>query len=105
MKKTKLVELWKTDCEHCEAVKPTVKELESEGYVFEKHNIEDKDGEAVWHEYTQEIDENNKKMGYDEGYIYTPTFINPKNRNLIAFTDREPTKVELINLAQEGENI
>lgn len=101
----KLIELWKTNCEHCEAVKPTVKELEIEGYIFEKHNIEEKEGEALWHGYMKEIDENNRKMGYEQGYIYTPTFINPESRTLIAFTDREPSKKELINLAQGGEII
>lgn len=103
--KQKLIELWKTNCEHCEAVESTIKQLESEGYVFEKHNIEEKDGETLWHEYVKEIDKNNKKMGYEQGYIYTPTFINPENRNLIAFTDREPTKEELISLAKGGETI
>ncbi|MBI2028223.1 MAG: hypothetical protein HYT07_01305 [Candidatus Levybacteria bacterium] len=98
-----IIELWKNDCEHCEAVKPIVAELEKEGYVFEKHNIEEKDGETLWHEYAEEIEKNNKSMGYDEGYIYTPTFINPDNRNIIAFTDREPTKTELIRFAEGGE--
>ncbi len=30
----KLIELWKNDCEHCEAVKPIVEELEKEGFTF-----------------------------------------------------------------------
>jgi len=100
----KLIELWKTNCEHCEAVQPIVEQLEKEGYVFEKHNIEEEGGERLWHEYTKEIDENNQKMGYEQGYIYTPTFINSENRNLIAFTDREPTKTELMQLAKGGES-
>ncbi len=99
-----VIELWKTNCEHCEAVKSTVKELESEGYVFEKHNIEEKDGEALWHEYAKEIDENNKKMGYEQGYIYTPTFINPQTRIVLSFNDREPTKAELIQIAEGGKS-
>lgn len=98
----KLIELWKTNCEHCEAVKTTVAELEKEGFTFEKHNIEDKDGEALWQDYVIEIDTNNKKMGYDLGYIYTPTFINPETREVIAFVDREPMKNELIRLINEG---
>jgi len=100
----KLIELWKTNCEHCEAVKSTVKELECEGYIFEKHNIEEKEGEKLWHEYANEIDENNKKMGYEQGYIYTPTFINPKTQSVVAFTDREPTKDELMQLAKGDES-
>ncbi len=98
----KLIELWKTNCEHCEVVRPIVEELEKEGFVFEKHNIEAQDGEALWYEYVNEIDENNKKMGYELGYIYTPTFVNSKTRNILAFNDREPTKVELIQLAKGG---
>lgn len=65
----KLIELWKTDYEHCEAIKPVVEKLEKERFTFEKHNIEEKDGEALWHEYIMEIDANNKKMGYELGYI------------------------------------
>lgn len=100
----KLIELWKTDCEHCEAVKPVVEELEKEGFSFEKHNIEEKEGETLWHEYATEIDENNKKMDYELGYIYTPTFINPQSRTVLSFNDREPTRNELIQLAEGGES-
>ena len=56
----KLIELWKTNCEHCEAVKPTVEQLEKDGYVFEKHNIEEAEGEKIIDEYINEIDENIK---------------------------------------------
>lgn len=101
----KLIELWKNDCEHCEATEPIVKELEKEGYEFDRFNIETPEGERVWGSYTQEIDENNKKIGYELGYIYTPTFINPKTRKVIAFNDREPTKEELITLAKGGETL
>ncbi len=104
MKKGKLIELWKNDCEHCEAVKPIVEDLEKEGFTFEKHNIEEQDGETLWHEYANEIDVNNKKMGYELGYIYTPTFVNPKTRNILSFNDREPTKAELMQLAEGGES-
>lgn len=101
----KLIELWKTNCEHCEAVKSVVEELEKEGYMFDKHNIEEKDGEALWHKYAQEIDANSEKMGYEQGYIYTPTFINPTTRTALSFTDREPTKAELVKLAEGGETV
>ncbi len=101
----KLIELWKTNCEHCEAVKPIVAELEKEEVTFDKHNIEEQDGETLWHEYAKEIDENNKKMEYELGYIYTPTFINPQTRAILSFSDREPTKAELIQLAKGGETI
>lgn len=103
--KQKLIELWKNDCEHCEATQPVIKELEKEGYTFDRFNIETPEGEEVWRSYSREIDENNKKMGYELGYIYTPTIINPENRNLIAFTNREPTKTELIKLAEGCEII
>lgn len=96
----KLIELWKDNCEHCEAVRPIVEELEKEGIVFEKYNIETPEGEKMWQAYTTEIDVNNKKMGYEQGYIYTPTFINPKTKKVIAFTDRAPAKEELITLAE-----
>lgn len=99
----KLIELWKTKCEHCEAVKPTVAELEKEGFIFEKHNIEDPEGEKILDEYIPEIDMNNKNMGYEQGYIYTPTFINPENRKALAFIDKAPSKEELIQLVKGGE--
>jgi len=99
--KKQLIELWKTDCEDCEAVKPTVAELEKDGYEFEKHNIEDEQGREIWEEYEKEIDQNSKELGYETGYIYTPTFINPKTRRILAFTDRAPRKEELIELAKK----
>lgn len=99
--KTKLIELWKNDCEHCEATKPIIKELEQEGYEFDRFNIETPEGEETWRSYSKEIDENNKKMGYELGYIYTPTLVNPKTRTIIAFQDRAPEKDELIQLAEE----
>lgn len=99
--KTKLIELWKNECEHCEATKPILDELEKEGYQIDRFNIETADGEKIWMSYSKEIDENNKKMGYELGYIYTPTLINPKTRKLIAFQDRAPKKDELIQLAEE----
>jgi len=98
----KLIELWKTNCEHCEAVKHIVEELEKEGYTFEKHNIEEQVGFTLMHDYMKEIDKNNEKLGYDSGFIYTPTFINPQTRNVVSFNDREPTKEELITLTQGG---
>lgn len=98
--KTKLIELWKTDCEDCEAAKPIVAELEKEGYEFEKHNIADDVGRRLWEEYEEEIDENSSKQGYETGYIYTPTFINPKTRQVLAFENRPPTKNELLRLVE-----
>ncbi len=95
-----ILELWKTNCEDCEAAKPIVAKLEQEGYFFEKYNIESSTGRKLWDEYLSEIDKNSKKQGYDEGYIYTPTFINPKTRKVLAFSNRVPTKAELIKLAQ-----
>ncbi|MBI2040060.1 thioredoxin family protein [Candidatus Microgenomates bacterium] len=97
-----VIELWKTDCGDCEAAKPIVAELEREGYDFEKYNIETPAGRELWEEYLSEIDKNSKNQGYDEGYIYTPTFINPKTRKILAFSNRAPTKDELIKLAQGG---
>ena len=55
------------------------------------------------HDYIKEIDKNNEIQGYETGYIYTPTFINPETRRVIAFSDREPKKDELIKLAQGGD--
>lgn len=101
--KQKLIELWKDNCPDCEATKPIVAQLQDEGFVFEKHNIEDQIGRRLWNEYGKEIDENSKRLGYEQGYIYTPTFINPKTREVLAFQDRSPTKEELISLAKGGE--
>ncbi len=99
LKDIKFIELWKNDCEHCEATEPIIKELEQEGYKFDRFNIETPEGEKVWRSYSKEIDENNKEMGYELGYIYTPTIINPKTRQLKAFRDRAPKKDEIIALA------
>jgi len=99
----KLIELWKNNCEHCQAVKPIVEQLEREGFTFEKHNIEEEEGFTLMNDYIKEIDANNKKMGYQERYIYTPTFINPQTRVVLAFDDREPTKDELIKLTEGGD--
>jgi len=101
----KLIELWKPNCEHCEAVKPIVAELEKEGFTFEKHNIEEKEGFILMNDYIKEIEQNNERLGSDAGFIYTPTFINPQTRKVTAFNDREPTKEELLQLLQGGEII
>lgn len=34
-----LIELWKNDCEHCEAIEPVLKELEKEGRAPIKDEI------------------------------------------------------------------
>lgn len=101
--KQKIIELWKNNCEHCEATRPIVVELEKEGFEFEKYNIENPEGRRLWEEYEEEIDQNSRRQGYETGYIYTPTFINPKTRQVIAFADRAPTKEEIIKLAGRGE--
>lgn len=98
-----LLELWKTNCEDCEDAKPIVRDLEREGYKFEKYDIRNDIGRSIWDDYVEEIDENSRRLGYQEGYIYTPTFINPKTREVLSFSDRSPTKAELIKLAKGGE--
>lgn len=104
MTKGKLIELWKNNCMDCEAAKPIVEELEREGFAFDKHSIEDDpEGGKLWGEYAEEIDKNNQRLGYETGYIYTPTFINPKTREVIAFADRAPTKEEILKLAGKGD--
>ncbi len=99
---SKLIDLWKTGCEDCEAALSIIAELEKKGFEFEKYNIETPQGQDVWEKYLSEIDEYSKNRGWETGYIYTPTFINPKNRKVAAFADRPPTKEELINLAESG---
>jgi len=96
----KIIELWKTNCFDCEAVKSIVTELENEGYQFEKYNITDSDGEKLWDKYAKEIDAYSKSQGWEEGYIYTPTFINPANNSVMAYSDRPPTKKELIKFSK-----
>lgn len=99
MNRSKIIELWKNDCPDCEAANPIVEELEKEGYEIEKHNITDPDGMALWEEYEREIDQNSRRMGYETGYIYTPAFINPQTRRVLAYENRPPTKDELVRLA------
>jgi len=96
----KLIELWKTGCGNTRAAKPLVKELESEGYVIEKLNINTKKGKGVWEDYVKEINLNSKKRGYPQGYIYTPTFINPKTREALAIANSYPSKAQLIKLGK-----
>lgn len=98
--KKNLIELWKGDCEECQLVKPTVKELEKEGYKFERYNIDEELGKKIWEKYAKEIDENSTRLGYEVGYIYTPTFINPITRKVIAYSNHPPSKKELIKLTQ-----
>ena len=96
----KLIELWKVNCDNCEAVKPILTELEKEGYEFERHNITSPEGTRLISEYQDKIIENNKKLGFDPEYLFTPTFLNPKSEEVLAFEGRAPTKEELINFAQ-----
>lgn len=100
--KSKLIELWKTNCEHCDAVEPIVADLEKNGIIFEKHNIEEQKGFTLVNDYSAEIERNNERLGYDAGFIYTPTFINPTNRKVLSFEDRGPTKEELIEFVKGG---
>lgn len=95
----KLIKLWKPDCPDCEAAKPIMAELEAEGYEIEKRNIVDPDGRALWEKYEEEIDAYSQSQGWKAGYIYTPTFINPQNGKALSFTDRAPTKEELVEFA------
>jgi len=99
MKRLKLIELWKPNCEDCEAAEPVISELEKEGFEFEKHNIAEPSGQKLWDEYAEKIDEYSKLQGWEAGYIYTPTFINPKSGKVIVYANRPPTKEELIGLA------
>jgi len=96
-----LIELWQTGCEECEAAKPIVAELSKEGFVFERFDIESSEGKKVWDEYFAEIDDFSKKQGQETGYIYTPTFVNPKTRKVLVYFDRPPKKEELIQLVEE----
>lgn len=96
-----LIELWKTNCGNSRAVKPIVKELENEGITFEKYNIFTVEGKKVWDSYAKEIDYNSKKRGYELGYIYTPTFINPVTKKVLAIANNYPTKKQIIQLAQD----
>lgn len=96
----KLIELWKPDCQDCEAAKPIIADLEAEGYLFEKNNIMEPAGRSLWDQYEQAIDDFSRSQGWETGYIYTPTFINPKSGKIIAFADRAPKKDELVNLVQ-----
>lgn len=102
MSKRKLIELWKPDCEDCEAAKPVISELENQGFKFERHNIFEHDGQEIWEEYAEEIDTFSRQQVWEEGYIYTPTFINPRTRKIKAYANRPPTKEELINLSENG---
>ncbi|MBI2012245.1 hypothetical protein HYS91_05775 [Candidatus Daviesbacteria bacterium] len=99
----KLIELWKNDCEHCEATKPILDELEKEGYQIDRFNVEEEEGEKVWQEYLDVINKYNMSQGYDVNFIYTPTLINPVSKQVISYEDRGPTKEEVVKLAEGGE--
>lgn len=60
------------------------------------------DGRSLWDKYELAIDEFSQSQGWETGYIYTPTFINPKSGKVIAFADRAPAKEELIKFAQNS---
>lgn len=101
MSDIKLIELWKPDCPDCEATEPIIAGLEKEGYLFERHNIFELDGRDLWGKYEEAIDAYSQSRGWETGYIYTPTFINPKTGKAIAFANRAPKKEELIQFAQD----
>lgn len=101
--KQKIIELWKNDCEHCEATDPILKELEKGGYQFERYNVETPQGQKVWQEYLDIINNYNTSQGYDVNFIYTPTLLNPLSKKIISYPDRTPTKEEIIILAEGGE--
>jgi len=95
-----LIELWKDDCPDCKKLAPILHELEKEGYEFERHHIDSPEGKKIIFKFVHEIIENSKKLGYDPEYLYTPLVINPLTRSLLSFSDRAPTKKEVIKLAQ-----
>ncbi len=95
----KLIELWKVNCDNCEAVKPILAGLEKEDYEFEKHNITSPEGKRLISEYQDKIIENNKKYRFPMEYLFTPTFINQKSGEILAFEGRAPTKEELTSFA------
>ncbi|MBI2314453.1 hypothetical protein HYU93_00110 [Candidatus Daviesbacteria bacterium] len=99
-----IIELWKNDCEHCEATKPILDELEKEGYEIDRYNVETPQGRIVWKKYLDTINNYNKSQGYDENFIYTPTLVNPTSLQVISYPDRAPTKDEIINLAKSKSN-
>lgn len=95
-----IIELWKNDCEHCEATEPILAELEKEGFEIERYNVETEKGRKVWQEYLDVINKYNMSKGYDVNFIYTPTLINPLSKRVISYPDRAPTKGEIVRLAK-----
>lgn len=95
----KVIELWKGDCQECQMVSPLIKELNKEGYQFQQHNIADKKGNKLWGDFEKEIDAYSRKHSWEEGYIYTPTFIRPDTRVVMAVESKIPTKDDLIKFA------
>lgn len=60
---TKLIELWKTNCGDCEALKPTIAKLEKEGYEFDKYSIANAEVKNIIEAYQNEITSLNKEKG------------------------------------------
>lgn len=96
----KIIELWKTNCEHCEATNPILDRLEKEGYQIERFNVETEEGQKIWQEYLDVINNYNMSQGYDANFIYTPTLINPITKQIVSYPDRAPTKGEIIKLVE-----
>ena len=98
-KGNKVIELWKGDCDECQMVSSTIKKLQKDGYNFQQHNIADGRGRKYWDEFANEIDVFSKKKGWEEGYIYTPTFIRPDTRKILAVQNNIPSQDELVEFA------
>lgn len=96
----KLIELWKNNCEHCEATKPILDELEKEGYRFDRFDVETPEGQKVWQEYSEIINNYNRSQGYDVDFVYTPTLVNPTTQQALSYPDRAPAKEEIVQLAK-----
>lgn len=98
MKKGKLIELWKNDCEDCKAAKPILDKLEKAGYKIERYNVDEDEGRQVWNKYIDLINKHNITQGYDVNFIYTPTIFNPVTGRVWEYENRIPTKEEIIKL-------
>lgn len=76
-----------------------MEELEKEGFLFDKINVESNEIRKIWQEYHTGINRFSKKNGWEENVIYTPTFINPQSKKVLAFAKGAPSREDLIMLA------
>lgn len=74
----KLIELWKVICDNCEAVKPTLSDLEKEEYEFARFNIDLDKGQKLMQKYKDKIIENNEVLAF-EGRA-------PSKKEIVEFT-------------------